>query len=269
MSNNLKRILSGIVLVLIIAAAGYFGGTVLLLFCLALSLLGMKEFFDCVGSVPKGAKIISSALCLVYYAALFLSGTEAIGYILPVSFVALMAYFLKKYPGYSIKDGALWFTGFFYPGFLMSFLYLVRIKEAGFYWFILIFLCSWLGDTFAYSFGRRLGKHKLCPGLSPKKSVEGFLAGVIGCTVFGILFGVFCKEKLPVAYPVLTTALCGFFGQLVSVAGDLSASAVKREFGVKDYSQLIPGHGGILDRFDSALFAAPFLYMILSIMEKF
>ena len=113
----------------------------------------------------------------------------------------------------------------------------------------------------AYFTGLAMGKHKLCPHLSPKKSVEGAVGGVIGSVILCLLFGHFFVPDFK--------ALCliiGFFGSVVSQLGDLSASAFKRQMGIKDYGNLIPGHGGILDRFDSVLFTAPVVFYCIEFL---
>lgn len=119
----------------------------------------------------------------------------------------------------------------------------------------LVFLAAFGTDIMAYFTGMAIGKHKLCPNLSPKKSVEGAVGGVVGSVVFCGIFGYFL---LPDAF--VMTLVIGFMGSIFAQLGDLSASAFKRQMGIKDYGNLIPGHGGILDRFDSVLFTAPAVY---------
>ena len=120
----------------------------------------------------------------------------------------------------------------------------------------LIFLCSWGCDTCAYCVGMLIGKHKMAPVLSPKKSVEGAVGGVAGAVLLGVIYA--AATKGPMAEYAL---ICGV-GALISMVGDLAASAIKRNMGIKDYGKLIPGHGGILDRFDSVIFTAPVIYYL-------
>ena len=134
----------------------------------------------------------------------------------------------------------------------------------------LVFMSSWVCDTCAYVVGMLLGKHKLTPKLSPKKSVEGAIGGVAGSALAGGLFGwlyVACTDS---GYGVIAvfTIIC-LVGSVVSQCGDLTASAIKRNYEVKDYGKLIPGHGGILDRFDSVIFTAPMVFFLVMLMMQF
>ena len=136
--------------------------------------------------------------------------------------------------------------------------------------FVLLALCiAWLADTGAYFCGKLFGKNKLCPEISPKKTVEGFLGGlsvsVISTLCASALFdAIVCKGNMKMNYLLITVmALCG---ALISVLGDLCFSAIKRKCGVKDFGSLMPGHGGILDRFDSVIFVVPYVYIFVQII---
>ncbi len=143
---------------------------------------------------------------------------------------------------------------------------LIRYIPNGAYIFALIFLGPWSCDTFAYLFGSKLGKHKLIVEISPKKTVEGSVAGIVFCSLTFLLYGLIIDlafDMITVNYIVL--AISGLVMSLVSQIGDLIASLVKREYGVKDYGNLFPGHGGIMDRFDSILASAtPFLLVCMA-----
>lgn len=135
---------------------------------------------------------------------------------------------------------------------------------------ILIFCISWGADTGGYMFGRWFGKHKLTPVLSPKKTVEGAIGSLFTSVLFSFVLAVvsgFLVPGLTVNYPVLVAA--SLLGCAVSVLGDLFASFIKRSYSAKDYSHLIPGHGGIMDRFDSIMFVAPFIFTVVSILPIF
>ena len=131
----------------------------------------------------------------------------------------------------------------------------------------MIFISSWISDTFAYIFGMLFGRHSLAPVLSPKKSVEGSVAGIIGSALCGGLFGYFLVEPLIHDQQVTWVfALIGGIGSSISQIGVLAASAIKRNYEIKDYGKLIPGHGGIMDRFDSVIVTAPMIYFLFRIL---
>ena len=133
-------------------------------------------------------------------------------------------------------------------------------------WFV--FLASWGSDTCAYCVGVLIGKHKMTPKLSPKKSIEGAVGGILGAALLFVLYTHFVVNQ----YTMMTlslplAAVLGAVGALVSMVGDLAASAVKRDHGIKDYGKLIPGHGGIMDRFDSVIVAAPIVFLGIALLE--
>ena len=131
----------------------------------------------------------------------------------------------------------------------------------------LIFLSSWGCDTCAYCVGMLIGKHKMAPRLSPKKSVEGGVGGVLGAALLGALFSLAMNQWGGADVdPLLYAVICGA-GGIISQIGDLAASAIKRNHDVKDYGKLIPGHGGILDRFDSVIFTAPVIYYLAAMIR--
>ena len=156
---------------------------------------------------------------------------------------------------------------FFYVAMLLSFLYQVRILKYGGALVVMVYICSWINDTCAYCVGVKFGKHKMSPKLSPKKSIEGLFGGIIGSAIVGGLYGIFFNAKI-YALPKapLIFAVAGAIGAGFAVIGDLTASAIKRNNDIKDYGRLIPGHGGIMDRFDSIIFTAPIVYYCFSIM---
>ena len=135
---------------------------------------------------------------------------------------------------------------------------------------ILIFVCSWGSDTGGYVFGGLFGRHRITPKISPKKTFEGLIGSVVTSLSFAVFIayiGDVMFEDLTVNY--VSAVSVGLFGSFCAVLGDLFASVIKRSFGVKDFGSIIPGHGGIMDRFDSVLFAAPFIYIFLSVFPVF
>ena len=159
------------------------------------------------------------------------------------------------------------FFGLFYVAFMLSYVYQIRMLEQGAFLVWLVFLCSWGSDTCAYCVGMLIGKHKMAPKLSPKKSIEGAVGGVVGAALLSALYAVIMGAVFSgTELSTVQYALIGAVGSVISQVGDLAASAIKRNHDVKDYGKLIPGHGGILDRFDSVIFTAPIIYYMAMIL---
>ena len=139
----------------------------------------------------------------------------------------------------------------------------------GIFMVVYTLFCAWFGDSGAYFVGTFFGKHKLCPEISPKKTVEGLIGGIITVgivvTVQCLVYNLLLPSEIKMNYAVLIPV--GMLASGVGVLGDLSASVIKRQYDVKDFGNLIPGHGGILDRFDSVIFVAPFIYIVFSFIS--
>ncbi len=157
------------------------------------------------------------------------------------------------------------FTGVFYTS--ASFMCLTLLRGFGSYRYLLVFIGPWVSDTFAYLVGRAIGKHKLIPEVSPKKTVEGAVGGVVFAALAFMLYGWIVKRFFApsLSVNVLMMALSGVVVAVISQIGDLAMSVIKRRYGVKDYGFIFPGHGGVLDRFDSVLLTAPVLVMLSQI----
>ena len=177
--------------------------------------------------------------------------------------IVCMCVFVFGYPKFHANQIIAAFFGVFYVAVMLSCIYETRSLEGGRYLVWLIFLCSWGCDTCAYCVGVLIGKHKMAPVLSPKKSIEGAVGGVLGAALLGAIYAAAtgAYNPNPAHTPLIYAIICGV-GALVSMVGDLAASAIKRQENIKDYGTLIPGHGGILDRFDSVIFTAPVIYAL-------
>ena len=248
------------------------GGIPLLGLCIAMSVIALYEFYDGYAKLNvRPSKYLGTAAIAGLYGIIiwgeFMGGRGTVyahllllwGFAVSVLGVA-MALFRDDN---NILDGPVTSLGVFYIPFFCSHIVLIdRLPRFNLFTYV-VFITAFGTDIFAYFSGYFFGKHKLCPKLSPKKTVEGAIGGLIGSTVLSILFAV-C------VYPSLTfhSAVIGLIGSVFSQAGDLCASAFKRKMGIKDYSDLIPGHGGMLDRIDSVLFTAPFIYYYLIIFVK-
>ena len=173
-----------------------------------------------------------------------------------ISMILILFVYVFGYPKYHAEQVMAAFFGVVYVAVMLSFIYLTRSLPDGKFLVWLIFLCSWGCDTCAYCVGMLIGKHKMAPVLSPKKSIEGAIGGVAGAALLGVIYAAATQGKMA------EYALICAVGALISMVGDLAASAIKRNQNIKDYGKLIPGHGGILDRFDSVIITAPVIYYL-------
>lgn len=243
----------------------FLGGLPLKIFTIALSICGLYEFYNALKSKKiKVMPIIGYILLIIYY--LINNNFQWMLYIIVLAVViSLMIPIVNT--KYSFIDVSVTFLGFIYVVILFSFIPLVNEKVNGEYLVWLIFIGSWLSDTAAYYSGKYLGKKKLCPDVSPNKTIAGSIGGLlgatIGCGAFGIILGTY-TPGIAIIHYFLIGALCGIMGQF----GDLVASSIKRNVGLKDYSNLIPGHGGILDRFDSILFNGLVVFYYITFIVK-
>ena len=259
-----QRVISGPVLVVILAITLYFGGIVTCGLMALVSLVGNMELLRVYGVNKKTPGIVCYLATVLYYIAIYLDRMDIIVPMMVVYLLVMLAVYVLTFPTYSDKQIMAAFMDFFYVSVMLSFVYLIRNMEHGLVLVLLIFVSSWINDTCAYFVGRALGKHKMAPVLSPKKSIEGLIGGIVGAGVFGAVFGIlFDKYVETMNYAPLLFAVVGAVGALPAVIGDLAASAIKRNNDIKDYGKLIPGHGGILDRFDSIIFTAPIIYYLL------
>ncbi len=255
------RLASGIVLIILALIFLIHGGMILLALLGIISLIGMYELYR-VFQIEKTIGIAGYVFSVLYYLLLVFDFSNTMMLYMAFLIVSMCLY-VFGYPKYHATQVMGMFFGFFYVSIMLSCIYLTRALDGGVYLVWLIFLCSWGCDTCAYCFGMLFGKHKMAPKLSPKKSVEGAVGGVFGAVVLTLIYGFVLQEKTEVTttYIVLMACICAV-GACISMVGDLAASAIKRNYDIKDYGTLIPGHGGILDRFDSVIFTAPIIYYL-------
>lgn len=177
--------------------------------------------------------------------------------------VAFMFLYVFAFPKYRAEQIMCAFFCTAYAPVMLSFIYLVRSLPYGIYTVWMIFISSWICDTCAYAVGMLIGKHKLAPVLSPKKSIEGAVGGIAGSALVGAAYAYFMVEHVIEQQQITWIfVLISAVGAVISQVGDLAASAIKRNHEIKDYGKLIPGHGGVMDRFDSVIFTAPMIYFL-------
>lgn len=257
------RLLSGIVLVAAALALILTGHEVLLTAACGISLIGMFELYRVYKIERTKAAVIGYLSAILYYLDLYFHWMPDRMLFVWAVLVGLLVVYVFSYPKYHISQITAAFFALFYVAVPLSCIYQIRDMEKGAYIVWLVFLCSWGCDTCAYCVGVRFGRHKMSPVLSPKKSIEGAVGGIVGTFLLTALYsGVFRGQMGITGAQVWSLSAISAAGGLFSMVGDLSASAIKRNHGVKDYGKLIPGHGGILDRFDSVIFTAPAIYYL-------
>ena len=262
-----KRLLSGIILVLIAIITVVYGGTLLLATVGIISIIGQFELYHAVKLEKSCLSHIGYGMTFILYALLFLQVKVAINIVIIGGLIILMAAYVVTYPKYRFEQIAMIMIGIIYVSGMLSYLYRIRITDTGMIAVGLVFIAAWGSDTCAYCTGMLIGKHKMPSELSPKKTIEGCVGGVIGAALLGFIYGIALnKQIVGVNNPVAAFAIIGGVGSIISQIGDLAASAIKRNYEIKDYGKLIPGHGGILDRFDSIIFTAPIVYFLIMIL---
>lgn len=270
------RLASGIVLVIIAFFVMIWGGAPLAGTLLAISLIAYRELTKALKCASDDKKINALELVgfcgiIAYYAVMYFSG-EALLHLMCIVFVFMAEMFLyvMTFPKYDANQVVSSVFAFLYAPLMLSFVYQTRIVPQGSYIVWLILISAWGCDTCAYVVGKLIGKKKIFPVLSPKKSLEGCIGGVLGAALIGGLYGYFVVER---AFPNQTMMWIIAFicaaGAVMSMVGDLAASAIKRNNNIKDYGKLIPGHGGIMDRFDSMIVTAPMIYLLAILMIQF
>ena len=268
------RLLSGILMILIALGTIIPGDYLLFGLILMISLIGFSELLR-VFQVEKSILGICGYSCTVLYFLILRygerffgegrlgSGIEPLPFLVMVYLVVLMSVMVFAFPKYEPKQVLATFFGFFYVVVMLSFVYQIRMMPLGVFAVWLIFICAWGSDTFAYCVGMTLGKRRLAPQLSPKKSVEGAIGGVLGAALLGLLYALAINGFSDVQVGVVAFVGIGAVGSVIAQIGDLAASAFKRHYEVKDYGRFIPGHGGVLDRFDSVIFTAPVIFYLV------
>ena len=261
----LKRIISGICLVIITAPALYFGGWFLYALCLFISLVGNYELLRVAGLEKSPLGICAYVSTVVYYILLDSADNRYSMLVIVAAFLAMMTIYVFTFPKYKAENIMWSFFGIIYVIGNILFIALLRGAEHGIIlvWYAII--AAWGTDIFAYLIGKRFGKHKFSK-VSPKKSIEGCIAGILGAVIIALIYTVAINSIFEVQYSYvfigIITAILSIAGQL----GDFAASSIKRYVDIKDYSNLIPGHGGMLDRIDSLMFLAPYAYILLSLI---
>ncbi len=271
------RLISGIILLVLTAVFLYFGGIPLLAVLAFLSVIGFLEMTKAIGITRENGNfnrleftgIVGNILlytCQMYF--YFKQEAVDVVYLLGIivfTIIAMLAVYVVSFPKFNATQAVGAVFAFLYVPVMLSFIGMTRaLPEIGNKVVWMIWISAWGSDTCAYCVGmltgKTIGNHKAFPVLSPKKSIEGCIGGVVGAALLGMLFGHFVMGS---DYgTIMMGIICGI-GSVIAQCGDLAASAIKRNYNIKDYGKCIPGHGGILDRFDSIIFTAPCIYFLI------
>ncbi len=260
------RTLSGAVLLALMIGTIIPGGKALFCLCFIISVVGLNELYSVLNIKKTSLAITGEIAVLAYYALILIDKTQYMMILMVIFLMSLLAQYVFMFPKYKTEQISNAIMCMIYAGVMLSYLFLVRDGANGAYTVWLIFLSSWGSDTCAYLFGVAFGKHKMAPVLSPKKSIEGAVGGVLGAAGLGAGYAAIFADKLDMSFsPIIAFAIICAVGALISMVGDLAASAIKRNHDIKDYGTIIPGHGGIMDRFDSVIYVAPVIWILLQL----
>lgn len=283
------RVISGVMVAVLAFIFCFLGAPILNIGLGIISIIGYLEVTKALGIREQNNKILGIEIVgVIFILGLYISSLffrpslDALVLFTMFSFVFMMAVYVLKFPEYHIKQVMSTFFAFAYCPVLLYFMLLIRIQgddsigfadlrlipsfSSGFAYIWMVFAIAWGTDTCAYFVGVLFGKHKLYPLLSPKKTIEGCLGGVIGTGLFTLLHTfVFMGHIEYTITQRLLFVLYGMVGSVIGQVGDLAASGIKRNFGIKDYGNLIPGHGGVMDRFDSIVFIVLYVYYYMHI----
>ena len=252
----------------IVALAVFFGILLLkpIFFTAAVAVVILAMLYECFNALKcKPSVRIAGYISAILLMAGFHSGhyLEAAVVIVAVFVILLIA-----------LHGKINYRDIFAPAMLVMYIvtfmsFIIKVRDDySVYEMMLIFICAWMSDTGAYFAGTFFGKHKLIPHVSPKKTVEGSVGGIVICAVSCLLYLFILKSfgrEVTVGY--ISVAIAGAAASVMTQFGDLAASAIKRDCGVKDYGKIFPGHGGFMDRFDSVMFIAPFVYYFITLIK--
>lgn len=270
LSGFLTRFASACVLIVVGGGCVVLGNIPLAVLLAFISVCGVFELLR-VFQIEKTPLAVSAYLTTIAYdVLLYFKLYQLIMPLLIVFFLIELTLYVFLYPKYEARHVISAIFSFIYVSVCLGYIYMIRCLDNGVLFAVLILVCTCGNDICAYGVGILFGKHKMFPVLSPKKSVEGFVGGIVGAGILGAVYGLIFKRFADygdINY-WLVFGIVNAIGALPAVVGDLAASAIKRNYGIKDYGKLIPGHGGVLDRFDSMIFTAPIIYYLVTFILK-
>lgn len=275
-AKTIKRTITGIIALPILAVILIFSNTIIMdIFTAIIACISMYEYFHCFKSTKKAnpSQYLGYIYCILIAFTHFVDERllmYIMTLIIPLSLIALFTELVLSKGEKNLKDVAVTMLGICYIPLMIIYLSLIRNMNVEYelngrilVWFVLI--ASWGSDVFAYFVGRHFGKHKLTK-ISPNKTVEGAIAGIVGAVILGIIYAVLCNTIWNSGINYLVIGIIMAILSAVGQIGDLAASSIKRYCEIKDFSELIPGHGGMLDRIDSIIFVLPFAFILFGVL---
>lgn len=269
---NVKRVLSGVILFPLVAILLIFGNQYIVDIAIAaISVLSIHEFYKAFKTSKKANPVswlgyLAGAMIALIHVLPITWVLKTIGVLLPISILVLFLYVIITNLKINIQDIAITFFGIFYVVIFLMFIPIIRENLPNgklLIWYV--FFTAWGTDIFAYVVGKTLGKRHYTQ-ISPNKTIEGCLGGIVGAVVLTTIYTACCQFIFKVQFNYIAMMFICLLLSIVSQIGDLAASSIKRYTGIKDFSNLIPGHGGMLDRIDSIIFIAPFAYFLFMML---
>ena len=260
-SSMKTRIWTGVVGLPLLILIMYLGGFILVLGVSALAFFGIIEYTRAVNRMfrPKINRILMIALAVMLMVTIKLDYYFLMPVLL-VSFIVIFCYEILS-GNVEIQRGSATLMGLIYVPVMFGHLFLFETVNKGAYYMWLIFVIAFTTDTAAYFIGKSIGNRKIAPLISPKKTIAGSVGGVVVAALCTILYGTILSSYFSFVLPWYLYLIVGIFGSIAGQCGDLTASMIKRKAKIKDFGTILPGHGGILDRFDSILFIIPLIYI--------
>lgn len=247
-------------------------GTNKIVFDIAVTLISCMAIYEVLSALGlKGHRTMTSTSLLMPVVIMLMShfakeNMLAVVFFFLALYLLLMLFFHNSY---TFTDVVKFFTVAVMISLSFIHLSYIRRMDHGIICVFFVFIGSWITDTCAYFTGVAIGKHKLAPSISPKKTIEGSVGGILGVTVIITAYAAVCANIINMKANIPSVIIIGILCGVLSQFGDLCASIIKRENSVKDFGNIMPGHGGVMDRFDSFLFVAPVVYYILEYFPVF
>jgi len=264
-----QRIITGLLGVVVLAIVLLLGEIAVAVAAFAVIIMAISELMNSVEIKKERTLFVINLIFTILLYGIMLYKPQYTYVTLYLYVIALLSSMVFTNGRIKFSLVALSFSSMVYVLFLLIHIPLISKLRFGIFYVILILLGAIATDTFAYFTGVTIGKHKLCPVMSPKKTIEGAIGGIIGAIVVFVIYGIILNKFAGINVNYLLMFVLAVLCALISEVGDLVASVIKRQFGIKDFGNLLPGHGGIMDRVDSISFVSPFVFYFITSFPVF